>query len=250
MRCGGLCDPTSGRRICCCSCRSRSRRRRLADTGSGSSLLAAFACWSAVASAGYLANDCARRRRRSRRSREARPPVRERRPAGRGSASRAGIALALRRPRARGGGRAAGVRRPLVVYLVLTLAYSLYVKRLLLLDVLLLAGLYTLRLLAGGAAIGIALTPWLLAFSLFFFLGLAFAKRYGELAADRRASARRPVEPRLPQRRSRSRDDARRDERLSVGARAVPVHQQRSRGPAVPARRARSGSWRRSCSTG
>ena len=54
-------------------------------------------------------------------------------------------------------------------------------KRLLLLDVLLLAGLYTLRLLAGGAAVEIALTPWLLAFSLFFFLGLAFAKRYGEL---------------------------------------------------------------------
>jgi 4-hydroxybenzoate polyprenyltransferase len=56
------------------------------------------------------------------------------------------------------------------------------VKRLLLLDVLLLAGLYTLRLLAGGAATDIALTPWLLAFSLFFFLGLAFAKRYAEVA--------------------------------------------------------------------
>ncbi len=69
----------------------------------------------------------------------------------------------------------------LVLYLVLTLAYSLYLKRLLLIDVLLLAGLYTLRLLAGGAAVGIALTPWLLAFSLFFFLGLAFAKRYAEL---------------------------------------------------------------------
>src|SRR5262249_40187323 len=63
----------------------------------------------------------------------------------------------------------------------LTLAYSLFVKRWLLLDVLLLAGLYTLRLLAGGAAVQIALTPWLLAFSLFFFLGLAFAKRYGQL---------------------------------------------------------------------
>jgi 4-hydroxybenzoate polyprenyltransferase len=77
----------------------------------------------------------------------------------------------------------------LVVYLALTLIYSLYVKRLLLLDVLLLAGLYTLRLLAGGAAVEIALTPWLLAFSLFFFLGLAFAKRYGELQRITRAGA-------------------------------------------------------------
>jgi len=101
----------------------------------------------------------------------------------------AGVGLALF-----GVGLAALVAPPtfalyLVAYLVLTLAYSSYVKRLLLLDVLLLAGLYTLRLLAGGAAVGIALTPWLLAFSLFLFLGLAFAKRFGELQRITRIGA-------------------------------------------------------------
>ena len=45
-----------------------------------------------------------------------------------------------------------------------------------------LAGLYTLRVIAGAAAVSIELTPWLLAFSLFIFLSLAFAKRYSELA--------------------------------------------------------------------
>ena len=66
-------------------------------------------------------------------------------------------------------------------YVVLTLAYSLWLKQKLLIDVFVLAGLYTLRVLAGGAAIGIVVTPWLLAFCIFFFLSLAFAKRYAEL---------------------------------------------------------------------
>jgi 4-hydroxybenzoate polyprenyltransferase len=66
-------------------------------------------------------------------------------------------------------------------YVVITLAYSLWLKQKLLVDVFVLAGLYTLRVLAGGAAIGINVTPWLLAFCIFFFLSLAFAKRYAEL---------------------------------------------------------------------
>jgi 4-hydroxybenzoate polyprenyltransferase len=120
------------------------------------------------------------------------------------------------------------------VYLALTLAYSLYLKRLLLLDVLLLAGLYTLRLLAGGAAVGIALTPWLLAFSLFFFLGLAFAKRYGELCGSTRSAA--PTARGAPIAAAISTLlMSRYDERLPLGARAVPVHQQRARGQPVPA---------------
>ncbi len=69
----------------------------------------------------------------------------------------------------------------LAAYLVLTCAYSLYFKRKLLIDVILLAGLYTLRVLAGGAAIDVIVSEWLLAFSMFLFLSLAFAKRYGEL---------------------------------------------------------------------
>jgi len=69
----------------------------------------------------------------------------------------------------------------LVIYLILTTAYSMYLKRLLMVDVLVLAGLYTLRVLSGGYATGIPVSPWLLAFSMFLFLSLAFVKRYTEL---------------------------------------------------------------------
>jgi len=69
----------------------------------------------------------------------------------------------------------------IVIYLVLTTAYSVYLKRLLMVDVLVLAGLYTLRVLSGGYATGIPVSPWLLAFSMFLFLSLAFVKRYTEL---------------------------------------------------------------------
>lgn len=69
----------------------------------------------------------------------------------------------------------------LALYLVLTTAYSFYLKRLLFVDVLILAGLYTLRVLAGGIAVEVYISPWLLAFSSFFFLNLAVVKRYAEL---------------------------------------------------------------------
>lgn len=71
----------------------------------------------------------------------------------------------------------------LVVYVVANLAYSLVLKRVAILDVFVLAGLYTLRLLAGAAAIDVPVSPWLLAFSLFLFLSLALAKRYVEVDA-------------------------------------------------------------------
>jgi 4-hydroxybenzoate polyprenyltransferase len=66
-------------------------------------------------------------------------------------------------------------------YVVVTLSYSFLLKQRLLVDVFVLAGLYTLRVLAGGAAVPVEVTPWLLAFCIFFFLSLAFAKRYAEL---------------------------------------------------------------------
>ncbi|WP_295806722.1 UbiA family prenyltransferase [uncultured Nitratireductor sp.] len=66
-------------------------------------------------------------------------------------------------------------------YLIATTAYSLSIKRMLLIDVLTLAGLYTLRILAGSAATMIGVSFWLLAFSVFFFLSLALVKRYVEL---------------------------------------------------------------------
>lgn len=67
------------------------------------------------------------------------------------------------------------------IYFVITTAYSVKVKRWLLLDVLTLAGLYTIRIIAGMAAAAIEPSYWLLAFSVFFFLSLALVKRYVEL---------------------------------------------------------------------
>jgi 4-hydroxybenzoate polyprenyltransferase len=69
----------------------------------------------------------------------------------------------------------------LAVYFMLATAYSIYLKRFLLLDVFVLAGLYTLRVLAGAVSVGVAVSPWFLAFSMFLFLSLAFLKRYSEL---------------------------------------------------------------------
>ncbi|WP_240794483.1 UbiA family prenyltransferase [Azoarcus sp. DD4] len=69
----------------------------------------------------------------------------------------------------------------LIVYFALTCAYSWVLKRLMLIDCLTLALLYTLRIIAGGAAVGHDLSFWLLAFSVFLFLSLAFVKRYAEL---------------------------------------------------------------------
>lgn len=66
-------------------------------------------------------------------------------------------------------------------YFLLTCAYSLALKRCILVDCLTLAVLYTLRIVAGGAAVGVPLSFWLLAFALFLFLSLAFVKRYAEL---------------------------------------------------------------------
>jgi 4-hydroxybenzoate polyprenyltransferase len=71
----------------------------------------------------------------------------------------------------------------LALYFAGTLSYSMYWKRLLLLDVLVLAGLYTHRILSGGVATQIQVSAWLLGFSMFFFTSLAFVKRYVELKA-------------------------------------------------------------------
>lgn len=69
----------------------------------------------------------------------------------------------------------------MLVYVVLTTGYSLYLKRLIVVDIVALATLYTLRIVAGGVATGIELSVWLLAFSVFFFFALAAVKRQAEL---------------------------------------------------------------------
>lgn len=66
-------------------------------------------------------------------------------------------------------------------YYLLTLAYSMWLKRRAVVDVLALAALYTLRVIVGALAIGVPLSFWLLAFSMFIFLSLALVKRYAEL---------------------------------------------------------------------
>jgi len=71
------------------------------------------------------------------------------------------------------------------LYTVTTLTYSLYLKRKLLLDVFVLSGLYTVRILAGSAATGVPVSAWLAGFSVFFFLSLAFVKRFSELESLR-----------------------------------------------------------------
>ncbi len=69
----------------------------------------------------------------------------------------------------------------LAAYYVVTLAYSFKLKRVVMIDVLVLAGLYTVRIVAGAAAAAIPLSFWLLMFSIFIFLSLAIVKRYAEL---------------------------------------------------------------------
>jgi 4-hydroxybenzoate polyprenyltransferase/phosphoserine phosphatase len=69
----------------------------------------------------------------------------------------------------------------LAIYAVATSAYSFRLKRAVLVDVIVLSGLYTIRIITGSAATGIPISPWLAAFSIFFFLSLAFVKRFAEL---------------------------------------------------------------------
>ena len=69
----------------------------------------------------------------------------------------------------------------LAAYVAANLAYSLLLKRIMLIDVMTLAGLYTLRVIAGAAAIGVSVSAWLLVFSMFIFLALALLKRHSEM---------------------------------------------------------------------
>jgi 4-hydroxybenzoate polyprenyltransferase/phosphoserine phosphatase len=67
------------------------------------------------------------------------------------------------------------------LYLLITITYSFVFKQKMIVDVLVLAGLFTHRILAGGIAVTVSVSSWLLAFSMFFFMSLAFLKRYIEL---------------------------------------------------------------------
>jgi len=66
-------------------------------------------------------------------------------------------------------------------YLLLTTAYTFWLKSVVIADVMMLACLYTVRLMAGSVATQVVVSPWLLSLSTFFFLSLAFMKRVSEL---------------------------------------------------------------------
>ena len=71
----------------------------------------------------------------------------------------------------------------LMIYIFLNLAYSFWLKLQPIVDILILSGFYTLRVIAGAAAISVYVSFWLLAFSTFLFLSLAIVKRYTELVS-------------------------------------------------------------------
>lgn len=140
----------------------------------------AFACFSLCASAGYLINDLLDLES------DRRHPHKRFRPMASGAVSvvtaMAATAALLIAAFATAWLALPGVFLPVLAgYLVTTLTYSVWIKRQAILDVLVLAGLYSSRLVAGGAATGVEISAWLFAFSGFLFTSLAFAKRYTEL---------------------------------------------------------------------
>lgn len=79
----------------------------------------------------------------------------------------------------------------LLIYLVLTLAYSFYLKRRMMIDIVVLGGLYAIRVFGGVAALELLQTPWLLMFSLFLFTSLAIVKRCSELTANEHGATKK-----------------------------------------------------------
>ncbi len=77
----------------------------------------------------------------------------------------------------------------LAFYYIVTLFYSTSLKRRMAIDVLALAGLYTLRIVMGSLATGLSLSFWIMAFSMFVFLSLALVKRHAELLHARQPGA-------------------------------------------------------------
>lgn len=78
----------------------------------------------------------------------------------------------------------------ILLYLISTTLYSWKLKQIVIVDVVLLASFYVLRIWAGGIAADVKVSYWLFGFSIFFFLSMAFAKRYSELFNLERAQVR------------------------------------------------------------
>ncbi len=155
------------------------------DTPTLTAASVAFLAFSLCASSVYVLNDLLDlahdRRHRTKRHRpfaSGRLPLRLA-PALLGGTFFGGIVLALLLPFA--------FLPMLLGYYAVTLGYSFALKRRAALDVVTLAALYTVRVFAGGAATGIGVSPWLLAFSMFLFFALAIVKRLTEITQHVRA---------------------------------------------------------------
>jgi 4-hydroxybenzoate polyprenyltransferase len=153
--------------------------RRLDDPAVLGRALLAFAAFSLLASAVYLFNDIRDRAEDRRHPRKSRRPIAAGRlpvPAAATAAAllaAAALALAL----ALGGAFVA----VLVAYLVTNLAYSLGLKRVVIVDVMVLSAGFVLRVMAGGVAVGVEVSAWLVLCTSFLALFLAFSKRRHEL---------------------------------------------------------------------
>jgi 4-hydroxybenzoate polyprenyltransferase len=162
------------------------------DAGTAGAVALAFVSLSLCASGGYVLNDLldlsADRQHHRKRHR----------PFASGRLSiRAGV-LMIAACWAAGLGIALTLLPPLFValtigYMLCTAAYSLWLKREPVLDVMFLAGLYVVRVIAGGAATEVPVSTWFLAFTLFVCLSLAFLKRFIEVHAQRVAGTDAPL---------------------------------------------------------
>lgn len=149
--------------------------------------LAAFCCFSLAASSGYLINDLVDLEA------DRRHPHKRMRPFAAGDVPPlAGIVVAVVLLLV---GLIGAELLPgrflawLLVYLATTMAYSLYLKRIALVDVMVLSGLYSVRMLAGGSVTQTPISHWLAGFSMFLFLSLAIVKRFAELENLRASNA-------------------------------------------------------------
>jgi 4-hydroxybenzoate polyprenyltransferase len=145
--------------------------------------LVAFIAFSCCASSGYLINDlCDLEADRHHPEKRLRPFASGRLPLAYGLALAPALALFGCGLGWLLSGRSVGI---LLLYFTVAGAYTLALKKVVLLDVLVLAALYTLRIIGGGVAIAIWPSVWLTGFSMFLFVSLAFIKRYTELVVMR-----------------------------------------------------------------
>ena len=150
----------------------------LSDLTAWANAVLTFAAFCATASSIYLINDAVDL------PADRKHPRKRERPLASGALSLTTALLAAGLLAAAGSGLAvaAGAGLVLAGYAVMSVSYSLKLKELPLVDVFVLAALYTVRIFGGGVATGYALSLWLLGFSGFFFLGLALLKRVAELS--------------------------------------------------------------------